>query len=98
MLANRDTQRLAWQLTRERWAEIQKKTGEFVGNTVIVGALAAFCDAATAAEIKALLQHAQGAGRRAHAAAVARADRDLRGVGGGAGAEAGGVAQGARAR
>ena len=52
MLTNPDTQRLAWQLTRERWAEIQKKTGEFVGNTVIVSALAAFCDAGTAAEIK----------------------------------------------
>ena len=37
---------------RERWNEIQKKTGEFVGNTMIVGALASFCDAATAAEIK----------------------------------------------
>ena len=37
---------------RERWDEIQKKTGEFVGNTVIVGALSSFCDAGTAAEIK----------------------------------------------
>jgi aminopeptidase N len=52
LLANRDSQRLAWQLVRERWAELQKKTGEFVGNTVIVSALSAFCDAATADEIK----------------------------------------------
>ena len=52
LLANSDTRRLAWQLTRERWPEIQKKTGEFVGNTVIVGALGNFCDAATAAEVK----------------------------------------------
>jgi aminopeptidase N len=52
MLTNPDTQRLAWQLTRERWTKIQKKTGEFVGNTVIVSALASFCDAATAVEIK----------------------------------------------
>ena len=37
---------------RERWADIQKKTGEFVGNTIIVGALSSFCDAGTAAEIK----------------------------------------------
>ena len=52
MLANSDTQRLAWQLVRERWAGIQKKTGEFVGNTIIVGALASFCDTGTAAEIQ----------------------------------------------
>ena len=45
MLVNADTQTLAWQLVRERWNEIQKKTGEFVGNTVIVGALSSFCDA-----------------------------------------------------
>jgi len=52
MLANADSQRLAWQLTRERWPEIQKKTGEFVGNTVIVGALGSFCDAKVAGELK----------------------------------------------
>jgi aminopeptidase N len=52
LLVNSDTQRLAWQLMRSRWAEIQKKTGEFVGNTIIVSALAAFCDAGTAAEIR----------------------------------------------
>ncbi len=52
LLANSDTHRLAWQLARERWPEIQKKTGEFIGNTVLVGALATFCDARTAAEVK----------------------------------------------
>jgi aminopeptidase N len=52
LLANRDTRPLAWPLTRERWAEIQKKTGEFVGNTVIVDALGNYCDAASAAEVK----------------------------------------------
>jgi aminopeptidase N len=52
LLENPDARRLAWQLTRERWPDIQKKTGEFVGNTVIVGAVAGFCDAATAAEVK----------------------------------------------
>ncbi len=52
LLANSDTHRLAWQLARERWPDIQKKTGEFVGNTVLVGALASFCDAPTAAEAK----------------------------------------------
>jgi len=53
MLVNADSQTLAWQLVRERWNEIQKKTGEFVGNTLIVGSLSGFCDAATAAGIKA---------------------------------------------
>jgi hypothetical protein len=31
---------------------VQKKTGEFVGNTVIVGALSAFCDARTLAGMR----------------------------------------------
>ena len=52
MLGNVDTHALAWQLLRQRWPEIQKKTGEFVGNTVVVGALSSFCDASTAAEIR----------------------------------------------
>jgi aminopeptidase N len=52
LLGNRDTQRVAWELVRERWAEVQKKTGEFVGNTVIVGALSSFCDAGSAASIR----------------------------------------------
>ena len=52
MLGNVDTQRLAWELLQARWDEIQKKTGEFVGNTVIVGGLSAFCDTRTADEVK----------------------------------------------
>src|SRR5262249_28044677 len=52
MLGNPDTRELAWTLVRERWAEIQKKTGEFVGNTVIVGALGSFCDAGKADEVE----------------------------------------------
>ena len=51
LLGNREAQQLAWRLVRDRWAEIQKKTGEFVGNTVIAGALGSFCDAGTANEI-----------------------------------------------
>jgi aminopeptidase N len=47
LLNNRDAQALGWKLLQGRWAEVQKKTGEFVGNTVIVGALSAFCDAGT---------------------------------------------------
>ena len=53
LLTNNATQALAWDLVRERWDAIQKKTGEFVGNTVIVGALGAFCEDRQAADIKA---------------------------------------------
>ena len=53
MLRNPDGRDLAWDLVRARWGDIQKRTGEFVGNTVIVGALSSFCDAATAAEVRA---------------------------------------------
>jgi aminopeptidase N len=56
LLVNSDSKELAWQLVRERWNEIQKKTGEFVGNTVIVSSLAFFCDASTAAEISAFFK------------------------------------------
>jgi aminopeptidase N len=52
LLANADTRELAWDLLQQRWPEIQKKTGEFVGNTVIVGALGSFCNAGTADEIQ----------------------------------------------
>ena len=53
MLGSLDTQRLAWELIQARWDDIQKKTGEFVGNTVIVGGLSAFCDTRTGEEAKA---------------------------------------------
>jgi puromycin-sensitive aminopeptidase len=52
MLGYADTRDLAWDLVRERWLEIQKKTGEIVGNTVIVAALGSFCDAGKADEIE----------------------------------------------
>jgi aminopeptidase N len=52
MIGNAATRELAWSLVRENWAEIQKKTGEFVGNTVIVGTLGAFCEAGKADEIE----------------------------------------------
>ena len=51
MIGNADTRELAWELLRERWSEVQKKTGEFVGNTVIVGALGAFCEAGAADDV-----------------------------------------------
>ena len=86
---------LAWQLVRERWNEIQKKTGEFVGNTVIVGALVVVLRRGDRRRNQGVLRDAQGARRRAHAAAVARADRQLCARRRGPGAEAGGVAEGA---
>jgi aminopeptidase N len=52
LLRNREAQGLAWQLLRARWDQVQKKTGEFVGNTVIVGGLASFCDARSLAGIR----------------------------------------------
>jgi aminopeptidase N len=52
MIGNIETQHLAWELLQARWDEVQKKTGEFVGNTVIVGGLSAFCDARTLDEVK----------------------------------------------
>ena len=52
LLASTDARELAWKLIRERWNELQKKTGEFVGNTVIVSALSSFCDATAAKDIR----------------------------------------------
>ena len=73
-----DSQQLAWQLTRERWPEIQKKTGEFVGNTVIVGALALVLRCEGRRRDQGLLHHQQGPRRRTHAPAVPRTDHRLR--------------------
>ena len=53
LLTNPNVNSLAWQLLKARWAEVQKKTGEFVGNTVIVSALSAFCDAKSLEDIRA---------------------------------------------
>jgi aminopeptidase N len=52
LIGNVDARPLGWQLLRERWNDVQKKTGEFVGNTVIVGALGSFCDTRTLAQVK----------------------------------------------
>jgi aminopeptidase N len=52
LIGNGDARALAWQLLREHWNDVQKKTGEFVGNTVIVGALGSFCDARTLAHVR----------------------------------------------
>jgi aminopeptidase N len=52
LLGNPETRKRVWPLLRERWAELQKKTGQFGGNTVVVGALGTFCDAQTAVDIQ----------------------------------------------
>ena len=52
LLVNPDAQQFAWDLVKARWSDIQKKTGEFVGNTVIVQALAAFCGPGMSADVK----------------------------------------------
>jgi aminopeptidase N len=51
-MLNSGTRDLAWDLIKSRWLEIQKKTGEFVGNSVIAAALGAFCEAHRATEIE----------------------------------------------
>ncbi|HMC78627.1 MAG TPA: M1 family metallopeptidase [Vicinamibacterales bacterium] len=51
MLTNPSINLVAWQMLKERWAEVQKKTGEFVGNTIVVSALGAFCDARMGGEV-----------------------------------------------
>jgi aminopeptidase N len=52
LIGNDDARALAWQLLQARWNDVQKKTGEFVGNTVIVAALGSFCDARTLADVR----------------------------------------------
>jgi aminopeptidase N len=44
---------LAWELTRQRWDELQKKSSDSGGNSIVVGALSSFCDAGATAEIRA---------------------------------------------
>ena len=52
LLTNSSINVAAWQMLKERWAEVQKKTGEFVGNTIVVSALGAFCDARMRDDVK----------------------------------------------
>ena len=87
-LRNEAARDLAWDVLRERWDAVQKKTGEFVGNTVIVSALSSFCDARRADEIKAFFKRASRARRRADAVADAGADQRVREPGRGTGVEA----------
>jgi len=52
LLGNRDARQLAWELVQARWSDLEKKTGEFVGNTVIINALGALCSARAMTDIK----------------------------------------------
>ena len=51
LLRNADVRDEAWALVRERWSDLQKKVGPFLGNPLVVGALGSFCSAERAAEI-----------------------------------------------
>ena len=52
LFGNEAARPLAWDMLRERWEVVQKKTMSFGGNTDVVKGLSSFCDAARAAEIK----------------------------------------------
>jgi aminopeptidase N len=52
LLVNPSVNSLAWGMLKQRWDEVQKKTGQFVGNTVIVSALSSFCDTRTLEDIR----------------------------------------------
>ncbi len=58
LFENPDARELAWTLVKARWADLQKKTGEFVGNTVIVGAVGVLCGPRALQDVKAFFaQH-----------------------------------------
>jgi aminopeptidase N len=52
LMANPAARDTTWNLLREHWTAVQAKTGEFVGNTVIVRSLSNFCSEQRADEIK----------------------------------------------
>jgi aminopeptidase N len=52
LFANPDGRALAWTLLRERWSDLEKKTGPFLGNPTIVGSLASLCGSDRAMEIR----------------------------------------------
>jgi puromycin-sensitive aminopeptidase len=52
LLGNEAARPLVWDMLRERWDAVQKKTMSFGGNADVVASLAGFCDAGRAAEIK----------------------------------------------
>jgi aminopeptidase N len=52
MLVSPDSGALAWKLLQSRWSDLQRKTGDSGNDTLIVGALQAFCDPAVAAQAR----------------------------------------------
>ena len=53
LLQNPETRQLSWPLVRDRWAEVQKKSGDLVfgGNGVVIAALGTFCDNRTRQDV-----------------------------------------------
>jgi puromycin-sensitive aminopeptidase len=52
LLANPDGRDLAWALLRERWNDLQKRVGPFLGNPLLIGSLGSLCGHDKAAEIR----------------------------------------------
>jgi puromycin-sensitive aminopeptidase len=52
LLGNYDAQRQAWRLLQDRWPQLEKKTGQFGGTTVVIAALGTFCDTRTLGEVR----------------------------------------------
>ena len=50
--SNRERRRSPGSCCRQRWDDLQKKTGGFAGNGYIVASLGSFCDTGTLAEVK----------------------------------------------
>ena len=57
LLRNPETRQLSWPLVRDRWAEVQKKSGDLVfgGNGVVIAALGTFCDNRTRQDVRSSL-------------------------------------------
>jgi hypothetical protein len=50
--ADVDTRDLAWRLIRERWGELEKKIGPFLGTPTVVGSLTSLCGGDKAEEVR----------------------------------------------
>ena len=67
----------AWTFVKDHWTALEPKVAIFGGDTNLVAALGAFCDAQARDDIKAFFARAPAARRGAHARSDARADRQL---------------------
>jgi len=52
LLANPDAHDVAWTAVSQRWGELQKKVGPFLGGPALVGPLGTFCSTEKATEIR----------------------------------------------